>query len=233
MKKLAVFVEGLTEQIFVNKLLVEIAGAKNIYIEQKKAKTNNKGNRSFAVISASSAISSQKYYVLICDSGGDSCVKSDILDSLESLTRENYEKILGLKDVFPHNFSDIPKLERGLKYGMPTKYIPVNITLAIMEVEAWFLGEASHFLQIHPLLTNERIKAKIKFDPTVENVETRLNPAKDLDDIYHLEGLAYNKKKSNIQRTVNALNYASIYCVVKNRVAKLSNFIDEIDSFLS
>ena len=126
MKKLAVFVEGQTEQIFISKLLVEIAGEKNIFIVQQKSKINKKGNRSFTAISASSAISSQKYYALICDSGSDSCVKSDILDSLESLTRKNYEKILGLKDVFPNDFADIPKLERGLKYGMPSRYIPVS-----------------------------------------------------------------------------------------------------------
>ena len=36
MKRIAIFVEGQTEQIFVNKLLIEMAGKKNIAIELKR-----------------------------------------------------------------------------------------------------------------------------------------------------------------------------------------------------
>jgi hypothetical protein len=36
MKKIAFYVEGQTEQFFINKLLIEIAGRKNIEIELKK-----------------------------------------------------------------------------------------------------------------------------------------------------------------------------------------------------
>jgi len=41
MKKIAFFVEGQTELIFINKLLIEIAGQKNISIRQFKF---NKGS---------------------------------------------------------------------------------------------------------------------------------------------------------------------------------------------
>lgn len=232
MKRLAIFVEGQTEQIFVSKLLIEIAGEKNILIGQEKASKNKKGQRVFTIISASSKISDQKYYVLIRDCGSENNVKSDILDSYKSLTQKNYEKILGLRDVYPSKFKDISKLESGLKYGLPTKPILINILLAIMEVEAWFLAETSHFSRIHPSLTLDRIKKALHFDPTTINVEQRYHPSKDLDDIYRLVGLAYNKKKANVQRTVKKLDYNILYCGLKAKVKNLGMFIGEIDAFL-
>ena len=94
--------------------------------------------------------------------GNDELVQSDIRDSCESLAKKNYQKILGLRDVYPKTFADIPKLELGLKYGIPTKYFPIHIILAIMEVEAWFLAETTHFSRIHPSLTNDLIKRNLK-----------------------------------------------------------------------
>ena len=37
MKKIAFFVEGQTEQLFINKLLIEIAGQKNILVELSRS----------------------------------------------------------------------------------------------------------------------------------------------------------------------------------------------------
>ncbi len=49
MKKLAFFVEGLTEQIFIKNLLTEIAGTKNINITEAKY-TGKKGDTSLLKI---------------------------------------------------------------------------------------------------------------------------------------------------------------------------------------
>lgn len=233
MKKLAIFVEGQTEQLFVEKLLIEMAGQKNITINKLKSKISKKGNRSFKIIDASSATFNTIYYVLIYDSGNDDLVKSDILDNYNSLVRENYQKIIGLRDVYPKKFQDIIRLKQGLKYGVKTIPIPVNIVLAVMEIEAWFLAEVTHFLKIHSALTLERIITNLNFNPKTEDVETRDHPANDLNTIYKLERFAYTKKKSNCQRTVNALNYNELYLTLPQRVSSLNDFIKEVDSFLS
>ena len=227
---MAIFVEGQTEQLFVSKLLIEIAGEKNISIDQEKAVANH-GNRFFSVIEASKNLD-KKYYVLIRDSGNDELVKSDIRDACENLAKKNYEKILGLRDVYPKTFADIPKLELGLKYAMPTRFIPIHIILAIMEVEAWFLAETTHFSRIHPSLTNDRIRRNLNFDPETDDVERRPHPSQDLDDIYGLAGFAYNKKKAKIQRTIEVLDYGAIYLTLVDKVRNLKKFIDEINSFL-
>ncbi len=233
MKKLALFVEGQTEQLFTHKLLIAIAGEKNIVIHELKSKISDKGNRSFTVINASSEVAKQEYFVAIYDSGSDSTVNSDIRDNYDILIRQDFDEIIGLRDVYPKSSAEIPQLERGLKYRIRTVPIPVSIILAIREIEAWFLAETTHFPQIHHSLTLEVISRHLNFDPSVQDVEGRAHPSGDLDSVYHLAGRAYTKRKANCLRTVNVLDYSSLYFVLNRRIGSLGRFIQEIDNFLS
>lgn len=233
MKKLAIFVEGLTEQLFISRLFVELAGEKKVSIECQKARKTRNGNRSFRVIKAASTDTDKRYYVLIRDCSSDSTVKTDIIDSITDLTRKNYEKILGLRDVFPSfTRSDIPELERRMAFGVPTRFIPVHILLAVMECEAWFLAETTHYEKIDPSITLEQVKTLLSFDPSRDNVENRNNPADDLNRIYHLAGRAYIKDEDRISRTINALDYELIYLDLRSRIPRLGELITEIDAFL-
>ncbi|HAG50714.1 MAG: hypothetical protein A2X87_08060 [Deltaproteobacteria bacterium GWC2_42_51] len=233
MKKLAIFVEGLTEQLFISKLFIELTGGKNIKIECQKARKTPRGNRSFQVIDATSTDTGQKYYVLIRDCGGESTVKSDIVDSCADLTRSNYEKILGLRDVSPSfTHADIPKLERLLTYMVPTRFIPIRILLAVMECEAWFLAETTHYEKIDSSITLDKVRDLLSFDPSCNNVEARMHPADDLNRIYHLAGKAYIKDRKRISRTVEVLDYGLIYLDLRNRIPRLDELIREIDVFL-
>lgn len=235
MKRLAIFVEGQTEQIFTIKLLNEIAGKNNISIKSERAGSDRNGNRCFKIIEARSDVKPADYYVLVrdCCGGGDSTVKSDIIDQYSSLSGSSYEKIIGLRDVYPESHANIPKIIAGLPYGLQTSPIPVCIVLAIMEIEAWFLSEASHFSHIDSLLTQELIISKLQFDPFTENMENRNHPSEDLDDIYRLCGYRYKKKASHVERTVNALDYEAIYMNLRAHVKSLGNFIDQLDSFFN
>jgi hypothetical protein len=232
MKKMAVFVEGQTEQIFVEKLINEIGGRHNVLIENIKAKFGKKKQRQFIKVSAKSMTTGQKYYVLICDCGTDSRIKDDILESYDSMSKSGYERILGLRDVYPHRSGDIPKLINGLNYGLPTAPIPITIILAKMEIEAWFLGEVSHLRKIHTALSPTYINSNLGLDLLSENLENRQHPSDDLNKIYKLVSLAYNKKKRNCERTVNALDYAEIYINLPQRLSQLRNFLAQIDSFM-
>lgn len=84
MKKLAVFVEGQTEQIFVERLLLEIAGKKNIHIDRYEA-TGRQGKRRFIRLEATNQSSGAKYYAQVIDSRGESNVKSDVRDRYQGL----------------------------------------------------------------------------------------------------------------------------------------------------
>jgi len=229
MKRLAIFVEGQTEQIFATKLITEIAGSKDIAIvQEQKIRGQN-----FVTIDAQKITPDTKYYVLIRDCRNDTQVKTAIIDVAERFAKQGYDKILGLRDVYPKTHSEIPELLKWSNYKVPTKFLPINILLAIMEIEAWFLAETSHFTLIHSSLTIDVIKSTLQFDPSVDSVESRPNPAKDLDDVYKKAGFAYTKRKKNTVRTIKALDYPSLYLSLRPRIPSLNEFISEIDSFLS
>ncbi len=232
MRKLAIFVEGQTEQIFVKKLLSEIAGSNNIVIDLERAAKSRKGSRTFTGLFATRKIDNKKYYVLIRDCGSETTVKSDIVDSLPSLNRENYEMIIGLRDVYPLSYSDIPKLKKHLNYGVPTRFMPVYMVLAIMEIESWFLGETTHYKRIDPALTLTKIKSQVGFDPSVDDVERISHPSVELDKIYKIVHKAYKKDRLRVQRTVDVFDYAEIYLNLKSKISSLREFINRVDLFM-
>lgn len=232
MRKLAIFVEGQTEQIFVEKLVKEVAGSKRIAIRLEKAARNKKGNRTFVALHATRESDNKELYVLIRDCSSDSTVKSDIIESLPSLNRENFEMIIGLRDVYPLANSDIPKLRRYLNYRVTTKFMPVRMALAIMEIEAWFLAETTHYPRIDAQLTLTRIKNDLNFDPLTEDIEKIQQPSDDLDRIYKIVGKAYKKDKLRVQRTVDALDYAELYLRLNTKLTSLADFLEGINIFM-
>ena len=232
MKKLAFFVEGQTELLFIKKLLLEIAGENNISIESKKF-IGKKGNKSNYEITASSETSSEKYYALIIDCTGDSRVQSEVIDHHASLVKSGYSMILGLRDLYPKSYSDLKKVKQAVQWGVPTKTIRPEILLSVMEVETWFLAEHTHLEKIHPSLTLSHIKKKFSIDLAKDNLEKLDAPSKTLHSIYSLVGDGYTKRAANAQRTVDLLDYNDIYISLNSRVAHLGYLVERIDSFLS
>jgi hypothetical protein len=230
MNKLAVFVEGQTEQLFTEKLLIEIAGRKNIHIEKRELTGGRKSLRQRLYFR--NVDSKKKYFAYIVDCKSDSTVKSDIVDNYNSLVREGYSAIIGIRDVYPIKRAEIPKLRYRLNYLVKTKPIMPVFILSVMEIEAWFLAEHTHFQRIHEGLTIDRIKAEMNFDPSQDNMELRDSPSQDLHQIYALEGLAYTKRKGHRERTVEALDYAEIYLKLSSKLQAIREFVSEIDKFM-
>lgn len=233
MNKLAIFVEGQTEQAFVRKLLEEIAGTKNIVIEERAARGGRKDKRRMRLLDATDAASGKKYFVMIVDCGSDERVKSDIVERYDGLVKSGYEGIIGIRDVYPEERRDVPRIRQRLPYKLKSVPIEVLFVLAVMEIEAWFLAEHTHFMRIHDELTARRIHEEMGFDPAVEDMQLRDHPAEDLHRIYQLVGLAYKKTKTHIQRTVGLLDYAAVYLELGQRFGDLRNLVDRVDRFLS
>ena len=228
MKKLAIFVEGKTEQIFVAKLLREIAGKFQISIEIK----SRQGINFDKVIMKDSVTSETKFYVLIYNSCGDESVVSDMKEWYNRLAEDGYDRVIGLRDVYPISISDKSKLQRGLNYTLPKGTIPINIVLAVMEVEAWFLAEYNHFLKIDPGLTPEKIQLEFGFNPQTEDMEQRLHPTNDMELIYNYAGKGYNKNEKQLNRLASNLDYEFIYIHLINSVPSLGEFVGYIDKFM-
>jgi hypothetical protein len=235
MKKIAFFVEGQTEQVFINQLLREIATQKDIAITLYKLEGGSSVPKRETIVPQSYTNPiNPKYEALIYDCGNDEKVKSDILENMPNLATRGYSEILGIRDLFP--ITDLARLERGLQFvprNLLPLPIPYTIIVAVNEIEAWFLAECNHFQCIDPLLTHELILKKVGFDPCTDDMTLLTQPAEDLKTIYQLVGKTYNKKKNNIERTVSCLDYANLYLNLSQKITKLKMLIAKIDAFLT
>lgn len=231
MKKIAFFVEGQTELIFVERLLQEVAGAKSIEI--RRSASRGSGAARLVEIRATATTSGAEYFALLVDCGSDSTVASDVRDHYDGLATAEYSAIVGIRDVYPAKRTDIPKLERWLYHGVKTKPIRPDLLLAVMEVECWFIAEYTHFERIDAQLTCAAILANVGYDPSLIDIEDRDHPAGDLDGIYKIAGMAYKKDRRRVQRTVNALDMAHLYYQVPDRLPRLKSLVIIIDNFLT
>jgi len=228
MKRIAFYVEGQTEQFFVKELLIEIAGRKNIQVELEKFA--GKASPRIQLVDLSLSPASPKYSALIYDCCGDGSVKTRMLEDYSRLFSTGYSKIIGVRDLFP--LTDLARLERTLGTVQP---LPANadIIIAVNEVEAWFLAETNHFSCINPRITIASVISALGVDPTVDDMSLLSNPAVDLDNVYKIAGERYTKRKSNVERTVNCLDYSNLYLNVRHKMNKLDDLITAIDHFLT
>lgn len=232
MRKIAFFVEGFSEMLFIERLITEIAGAHKVVVEQRQIRGGKTVPRQVAIVKISSADENIGYYVLIVDCGGDHQVKTRMLEEHEGLTKEGYEQIICIRDVRPDfTREEIPQLERGLKMYVKGSLAPVDFILSTMELEAWFLADFSHFEKIDPQISTEEIEKLINFHPERDDPTLRDEPANDLRKCYALGGKTY--EKSEAKRTIDSLDFLYMYTDMKDRVHAIKKISDHIDSFLT
>ncbi|MCP4309757.1 MAG: DUF4276 family protein [Bacteroidetes bacterium] len=232
MKKLAIFVEGLTEQILVRQMLDAVLGRNKIAIQSVKITGGHNVKMSFTVMKAAHVNNMTDYYVLIYDCGGETNVKSYMLARRRKLVSSGYHMILGLRDVFP-NFErkDVGKLQRGLNHQLPQKRARTHIHLAIMETEAWFLGEFHHLKRVSRKLTPEFVEKHLGFNPRTGRMEAREHPADDLKAVYQLAGHDYTKKRYKLNAVVSKLDFQYFTHGLTERMPSLEKFVKELEHF--
>ncbi|MEM9541386.1 MAG: hypothetical protein AAGA60_18045 [Cyanobacteria bacterium P01_E01_bin.42] len=169
-------------------------------------------------------------------------VVSDIRKQDLSLSKSGYQKIIGLRDLYPKALAEKRKLEQSidgaikgfLKISNPDKTIriPIRVILAVMEIEAWFLAEHNFLARLDERLTPDFILKHYGFDLRTIDIETREHPSQDLDEIYQLIDRTYNKSLRTAQEIVAYLDYKSLYLELAKTVPQLQKLIDEIDRFM-
>ena len=230
MNKLAVFVEGYTELLFIDHLISEIIGAHDCVIEHMCIRGGRRVKRTMSTIGATKPCTGERYYIMIVDCGGDNQVGTRVLEEHNNLTQSGYDKIIALRDVGPtYTISEINLLENGLKKYMNASLIPVNFILAVMEVEAWFVAECAHFRKISSKITIPRIISELGFNPEDDDLSLRVSPSSDIENIYMIGGEHYVKGTT---RTVDALDYCNIYVELINKIPYLKSLIEEINDFM-
>jgi hypothetical protein len=223
-KKLAIFVEGETEQIFVKKLISELANKGSVCYEIQR---QHEGVLSLVKMIDESC-GNPEIHVLIANCRHDGQVKTQIIDRYKYLVKAGYSLVIGLRDVYPMSHSEIPKLQQYLYTRVSQSPVPVEFILAIMEIEAWFLEETTHFARVHPALTKEVI-VESGFNPDHERAESFPNPAEILNQIYGSVGLAYKKRENQVNRTVDALSFENIYLEVRGLSPSMNKLLEALE----
>lgn len=231
MRKIAVFVEGLTEQELVAAIIRHVVEEKDYQIQFGRQFRNK-----IELTSLEANGGEPEFFVLIVDCATDGQVKTQIRDRYLSLVAQNYTHIIGVRDVFPHKREDIGKIVNLLQVGLPTGAILPKIHLAVMEVEAWFLDEVTHFERVHKTLTVDHI-SKEGFDLSGNGGESWDHPAETLDQIYQLAKCRYitkdgKKVRRRIMRTIEAISMKSLLNQACVRNSSLRIFVDDINSAL-
>jgi len=224
-KKFAVFVEGLTEQEFTIRLITELAGKHGIAFE---VHLQHQGKLSFSELRSHQV---PVIHVLVANCCNDGQVKSQIIERYNSLKSTGYSLIIGLRDVYPFTHNEIAVLEKNLAIGLPIGSLPIHLHLAIMEIEAWFLEETTHFSRIDNKITTAELIAN-GFDPINTSASNLPHPAETLGKIYQSVGKGYSKSKRQVQRTIDALSYEELYVNTHKKAPSLEKFINSLETGL-
>lgn len=207
MSKLAIFVEGQTEQIFVKELIHQIYGYQSVRIIQEKIR----GKSLFIHIREADDIHGFKYLFLIVNVGTDERVASAVAENSSGMIAKGFDKVIGLRDLYPNTREDEPRLRSAIQSRSPFPD-SLKIFLAIMETEAWFLADPNLFQGINPKLTPEYIREKLGYDLKNCDPETAYNhPSAIIKKIYNLIGMKYRKREDDSYKIVAHIDFDRLY----------------------
>lgn len=239
MKKMCIYVEGQTEQLFIEKLIQEITNKKNIAMTVKSLKGGGKNStteKQLIVIKDKPIDENTKYYILIVNCNTDNRVQSEINENCLSMQNSGYEKVLGIRDLYPKDLKDLPKVLKYVTAKHPDLKITAKSIIAVFEIETWFLAEYRFLEKIDNKLTLPYIIKNLGFDLENDCLDQDIkyhHSAEVLNKIYQSVGRSYDKTYAKSKKIVENLDYEILYLVLKNKLKALQEFIDELDNFFS
>ena len=213
MRKFAIFVEGQTELITVREFLLR-AYNYEVTIECRtlfKPGALRKAEYDFSNPDA-------RFYFQIINIGNDKAVLKRILERERRMWESGYEKIIGLRDMYSEAYKEdsqsidndvTQKFIDGANETVRNKALsPAKIVMcfAIMEVEAWFIAMYKLFELLDNRLTSDYIKDRLGIDLETVNPETAFfHPTNQMEEIYGLAEMSYDKHKGDIEAIANCL----------------------------
>ena len=234
MKKIAIFVEGLTERIFIDKLLRELISSKKLAIKSVDANGGKKCPRFTSTIVEDSITDEVKFQILLFNSCTDNRVISDLRDEYDSLKNQGYSCFIAIRDLYPdYIYSEKEEALSDINFFI-SNLINTSVIFATMETETWFIGELKHYPKIHNELTINYIKKNLIDLESIDDFEKDISkPANMLNKIYQLKSKTWNKKENTIKKTVDSLDYENLYFEARYKIPSLDELITILDNFFS
>lgn len=232
MHKTLFIVEGQTEQVFVAKFvehLVALAQYRLTLVKLHGGDLIEVGERGVPADDAT-------HHIHIINVGNDEKVNSFIAENIEQFKRKGFHAVFGLRDRFTGSNSKSPinpdavdlfaqKLEQESQ-------VKIGITIAIEELEAWFLLVPEFFKYYSTALTNEEITSVIGFDLNVIDVETIAHPAQVISKVLQSVGCVYKKRLDDSHKIAEAIDYGALYLDKTLVNPTLKKFVTHLESAL-
>lgn len=202
MKKIAIFTEGQSEQIFIRHLLINLIGYGDLSFKCKKLYRD-----SFDDVPYQFDSPDPKFHFLIINTCGDEKVLSVIIERVDTLRCAGFEKFIGIRDMYCDIYQkkSPDRIDEALNQQIiisANKAIqnmdnPNQIILhfSVMEMEAWILSMYNLFSKINENLTLDFINENLGYNLSeIDPQQEFYKPSEDLNNIFNLVGLSYKKK---------------------------------------
>ena len=225
-QKLAIFVEGRTEMAFVKRLIQEMVGQENVHIVEERKE------RGYYIVSAAPPPGGERYEVLVSNCGNDEQVATSIRERYDGLVKAGFGLIIGLRDLYPKTLSDLRALQQGIDSVLPQGAAPCHVVIAVTEIEAWFLQEQNHFLEISTRLSRQTIIDTLDYDVDVCLAEQVPKPSAMLNKIYQIVGKRYRKKTHEVSNLVWSLDMDNLYLDRRRMLSSFDRFASILESVL-
>ncbi len=214
--KVAVFVEGQAEHIFVREMLLKWYNydCNKLGIDCYFLKAGEDREAPYSWGSHDS-----EHYFQIVNVGNDNSVLSTMLKRADGLKNAGFSLLLGLRDMFCDNYHKAAQ-SRMIRPDINARFMAshqkqiddkgctgfIRFHFAIMEVEAWLLGMPGLLTRVDGRLTDEWIKDECKYDMASDPEISCYHPAAVLDKIYGSIGLSYDKHEGDISKITSCMD---------------------------
>jgi hypothetical protein len=241
LKKIAIFAEGQTEQIFVREFLLRVLDPAKLSFECLELKAHR-----FSVVPYKYANPHAEIHFMIIDVHGDEGVLSSVREREKDLIEKSgYERIIAMRDMYTEAYikrspgriddsvtEDFIRSHNAIIQNM-TYPSQIRLHFAIMEVEAWFLGMYNLFSKVDPILTVEYIREKLNIDLTITDPQKEYyRPSQQVSMICELCGRSYSKRKDEVESICSNMESADFENARENGKCRcFTDFYGEIVSY--
>lgn len=222
--KIAVYVEGQTELIFVRELLLKWHDYNSSLIGFRCYNLRNADAPGHPTDYSFGNFQSTNFYEIV-NVGTDTSVLSMAIKNAPRYKNVGYDRIVALRDMFSDKYhaesyklsgSRIihPELNdlfiNGAEKSIAEKGCDrfVRINFAIMEVEAWLLGMAWYLEKEDHILTQEFLLNTHNIDIDNDPETNSYHPADELKKIYRSIGKDYDKHNGDVCSIMSKLDKA-------------------------
>lgn len=241
-RKVAIFVEGSTELIFVRNFLnawynydtsLFAVDCYKLLSDQLNPVPYPLGSKE-----------SENYYQIVCV-GNDNSVVSKMLSRAENLGRAGFAPIVGLRDMYCDLYREQSqqgrivsvdlneKMRRNAQEAIDSRNLPnrsdIHLHFAIMEIESWLLGMEKVTSEVVAHLALEEIKQESGWDLSQDPELSIYHPAVVLEKLLGLVGKSYGKHADDIESLTSQLmreDYEALYG--SGRCQSFHDFVDTI-----